>query len=55
MDKLVILGASYLQVPLINKARELGFKAHVFAWEKGAIGKHCADYFYPLSIREKIF
>jgi biotin carboxylase len=50
MKKLAILGASYLQVPLIVKAKELGIETHVFAWEEGAVGKELADYFYPISI-----
>ena len=50
MKKLAILGASYLQVPLIVKAKELGIETHVFAWEDGAVGKELADYFYPISI-----
>ncbi len=51
--KLAIIGASYLQVPLIKKAKEMGLVTHVFAWEKGAIAKAFADYFYPISIIEK--
>jgi biotin carboxylase len=50
MQKLAILGASYLQVPLIVKAKELGIETHVFAWDEGAVGKELADYFYPISI-----
>ena len=50
MKKLAILGASYLQVPLIEKANELGIETHVFAWEDGAVGKELADYFYPISV-----
>ena len=53
MDKLVIIGAGYLQVPLIKKAYDMGFETHVFAWEEGAVGKHYADHFHPVSIREK--
>jgi biotin carboxylase len=53
MKKLAILGASYLQVPLIKKANELGIETHVFAWEDGAVGKNMADFFYPISILEK--
>jgi biotin carboxylase len=53
MRKLAIIGASYLQVPLIEKARELGLETHVFAWEEGAVGKDICDYFYPISITEK--
>jgi biotin carboxylase len=53
MKKLAILGASYLQVPLIKKAKEMGIETHCFAWEEGAIGKGIADFFYPISIIDK--
>ena len=49
---LAIIGASYLQKPLVLKAREMGFETHVFAWEDGAICKEVADHFYPISITE---
>ncbi len=51
--KLLIIGASYLQVPLILKARAMGIETHVFAWEQGAVGREYCDCFYPLSIVEK--
>ncbi len=51
--KLAILGASYLQVPLIFKANEMGLETHVFAWEHGAVGKELASHFYPISILDK--
>ena len=53
MKKIAIIGASYLQVPLINKAKELGYETHVFAWAAGDVGEKLADYFYPISIVEK--
>jgi biotin carboxylase len=53
MKKLAILGASYLQIPLIEKAGAMGLETHVFAWEKGAVGKEICDFFYPISITEK--
>jgi biotin carboxylase len=52
-EKLIIIGASYLQIPLIEKANEMGFETHVFAWEEGAVGKNLAHHFYPISIIEK--
>lgn len=52
-DKLIVIGASYLQVPLIEKAKEMGFETHIFAWEEGAVGKSLADKFYAISILEK--
>ncbi len=53
MKKIVIIGAGEFQNPLIVRAKELGFEAHVFAWESGDIGEKTADYFYPVSITEK--
>ena len=53
MKKLAIIGASYLQEPLIEKAKELGFETHVFAWEANDMGEKSADVFYPISIVEK--
>ena len=50
MKKLAIIGASYLQNPLILKAKEMGLETHVFAWAAGDIGETTADYFYPISI-----
>ncbi len=57
MPRLVIIGANNFQLPLIQKAKELGFETHVFAWEAGAVGREYADVFYPVSIieKEKIF
>ena len=51
--KLGIIGASYLQAPLIEKAKEMGLETHVFAWAAGDVGESLADYFYPISIVEK--
>lgn len=53
MKKIAIIGASYLQVPLILKAKEIGLETHVFAWLDGSIGRKYADFFYNLSIIEK--
>lgn len=52
MKKLGIIGASYLQLPLILKAQSLGYETHVFAWEVGDVGESAADVFYPISITE---
>lgn len=51
--KLVIIGASELQLPLILKAKEKGYETHVFAWKCGDVGEKEADVFYPISIVEK--
>lgn len=53
MKKLAIIGASYLQLPLVKKAKEMGLEVHCFAWAEGAVCKDLADYFYPISIVEK--
>ena len=52
-EKIVIIGASDFQNPLILKAKEKGYETHVFAWQDGSVGEHTADYFYPVSITEK--
>lgn len=53
MKKLAIIGASYLQVPLIQKAKDMGIETHVFAWAANDVGEEIADVFYPISIIEK--
>lgn len=53
MKNLAIIGASYLQLPLIKKAKEMGYTTHVFAWAAGDVGEKEADFFYPISIVEK--
>ena len=50
---LAIVGASYLQLHLIEKAKELGYTTHVFAWAANDLGEKAADFFYPISIIEK--
>ena len=50
---LIIIGANEFQQPLVEKARHLGYKTHVFAWEEGAVCKEIADQFYNISITEK--
>lgn len=53
MKRLAIIGASYLQEPLIRKAKSMGIETHVFAWAANDVGEKTADYFYPISIIEK--
>ena len=53
MKKLAIIGASYLQDPLIQRAKQMGIETHVFAWAAGDVGEKSADFFYPISITEK--
>ncbi len=51
--KIAIIGAALFQEPAIVKAKEMGLETHVFAWAAGDPGERIADYFYPISIREK--
>lgn len=51
--KIAIIGGSYLQLPAVLKAKELGYEVHCFSWKDGAVCKDYADYFYPISIIEK--
>lgn len=53
MKKLAIIGASYLQEPLIERAKAMGIETHVFAWAANDVGEKKADFFYPISIVEK--
>ena len=54
MIKIAVIGASYFQLPLINKLKEIGYESHCFAWDDDdSVCKNVADYFYPISIIEK--
>lgn len=53
MKTLAIIGASYLQEPLVLKAKEMGLYTLCFAWAEGAVCKDLVDEFYPISIVEK--
>lgn len=53
MKKLAIIGASYLQMPLVLKAKEMGVESICFAWEEGAVCKDVCDRFYPVSTVDK--
>ena len=50
--RIAIIGASDLQLPLIEKAKQMGYETHVFAWAAGDVGEKAADVFYPISITE---
>lgn len=50
---IAIIGASYLQLPLVKKAIEMGYETICFAYEKGAVCKKYCTYFYPISIIER--
>lgn len=51
--KIAIIGGSYLQLPIVNKAKDMGLEVHCFSWEEGAVCKDVANFFYPISIVEK--
>ncbi len=53
MKKLAIIGASYLQQPLVKKCKELGVYSICFAWEEGAVCKDLCNKFYPISTVDK--
>ncbi len=53
MKKIAIIGASYLQKPLVQKAKMMGLQTICFAWPEGAVCKDICDVFYPISIIEK--
>lgn len=50
---LAIIGASYLQQPVVERAKEMGLRTICFAWPEGAVCKDICDVFYPISITEK--
>lgn len=51
--KIAIIGASYLQLPLVLKAKEMGLETICFAWMDGAVARTVADKFFPISVTEK--
>lgn len=53
MKKLAIIGASYLQEPLVRKAKEMGLYSICFAWKDGATCANICDKFYDISVTEK--
>lgn len=53
MGTIAIIGASYLQRPLVEKAGEMGLRTICFAWAEGAVCKDLCDVFYPVSVTEK--
>lgn len=54
MKRIAILGASYLQKPLVEKAKDMGYEVHCFAWNNDqAVCKSVADFFYPISVLDK--
>lgn len=50
--RIAIIGASTGQLPLCEKAREMGLETFCFAWPKGAVCKDYVDHFISISIFE---
>ncbi|MFK7058786.1 ATP-grasp domain-containing protein [Flavobacterium oreochromis] len=53
MKKLAVIGAGYLQLPLVLKAKKMGIEVHCFAWKDGAVCSEISDFFYPMSVVDK--
>ena len=52
-EKIAIIGANESILPLILKAKDIGYETHVFARKSGDIGEKEADYFYPIDVGDK--
>ena len=50
---LAIIGASYLQRPVVECAKKMGIRTICFSWPQGAVCRDICDVFYPISITEK--
>lgn len=50
---LAIIGASYLQLPLVLRAKEMGIRTLCFAWRDGAVCQSHCSRFFDVSITEK--
>lgn len=53
MLKLAIIGASYLQKPVVERAMAMGIETHCFAWREGSVCADVADFFYPINVVDK--
>ena len=51
--KIAVIGASYLQLPLVLKCKELNYYSICFAHIEGAVCADVCDQFYPISVLEK--
>ena len=53
--RLAIICANLEQMPLVEKAKEMGIETHCFSWDKEGFTqcKGIADYFHPISTLEK--
>lgn len=43
-----------MQRPLVEKARDMGLETHVFAWRQGNVIEDIADFYYPVSVLERV-
>jgi biotin carboxylase len=51
--KIAIIGANMPLLHFFKKTKKLGYEIHCFAWDKDAVCKYYADFFYPISYTEK--
>jgi len=51
--KIAVIGANLPLIHHYKRAKELGYEIHSFAWQKDAVCKKYADFFYPISFVEK--
>lgn len=51
--KIAIIGASYLQLPLVLRANEMGYETFCFSYMEGAVCKEHCSAFYEISVVEK--
>ena len=49
MKKLLIIGASVLQLPAIKKAKEMGYYVGVIDYDPNAVGIEFADEYFNVS------
>jgi biotin carboxylase len=52
--KIAVIGAGYMQLPLVLKAGEMNLQTICFAWEDGAVCRNFCTKFYPVSILDKV-
>ena len=50
MEKLIILGTSEDQHPLIRKAQEMGFETHVCGWKLDQVKERVGDFYHEVNI-----
>jgi biotin carboxylase len=53
VKKIAVIGAGYMQLPLVLKAGEMNLQTICFAWEEGAVCRDFCTKFFPVSILDK--